>query len=168
MSILGRIRDRQNVRADVPGAVVDVEVATGQAGDVRVADDVAARDRAAADAMRVLVDRWDVIRRLRAVAEEMPALHAAPAEVGCTPPPHVDRAVVDLLPDVLADVADREGTRQAVEREAPRVTQAVRPDLGPPRRLTDEWVVRRHRVRIRPVLPGIDADDLATQILKVL
>ncbi len=65
--IVGRVGDPGHVRADVSNAVVGVEVAAVQAGDVRVTDDVAARDRAT-KAVRVLEDRWDVVCRLRTIA----------------------------------------------------------------------------------------------------
>ena len=42
-------------------------------------------------------------------------------------PPSAALDVVDLLPGVLADVADPEVAVGAVEREAPRVAQAVAP-----------------------------------------
>jgi hypothetical protein len=65
--------------------------------------------------------------------------------------------VVHLLHRVLADVADREVTAGAVEREAPRVAQAIGPDL------VAERVVRRDGVRGAGREARIDAQDLAEQ-----
>src|SRR5262249_23374011 len=131
--------------------------------------------------MLVLEHGRRVVRRHRAVAPavvRLPAFHAAPAEVDASPPARADRAIVDLLPLVLADVSENEVARArggarlggvaTVEGEAPRVPDAVSPDLRLPRRLPDERVVRRHRVRVRPALPRVDAQDLAAQVLEVL
>src|SRR5213076_1326652 len=123
-----------------------------QARNLLVPAHVAARDRACADVVVVLVDRRRVVRRLRTVpVVKMPSFRAAPAEVDAPPPPRVDRAVVDLLPRALTHVAKCEVPGHAVEREAPRVADTVRPDLWLPGRLADERVVRGHRVRVRPV-----------------
>src|ERR1051325_9198604 len=68
---------------------------------------------------------------------------------------------VDFFVDVLADVADPEVAGLAVEGEAPRVAQAVRPDL--PAR--GEGVARGDGIR-RPV--DVDAEDLAEELVEVL
>ena len=74
----------------------------------------------------------------------MPALVAVPAEVGAT---GALAQVVDLLPRVLADVADVEIAGRAVEGEAPRVAQAVGDELPPRLRGVD---VQPHDLRERP------------------
>ena len=66
------------------------------------------------------------------------ALVAVPAEVHEPRPAALQ--VVDLLPRVLADVADVEVARRAVEREPPRVAQAV----------GDELPTRLRRLRVQP------------------
>ena len=53
------------------------------------------------------------------------------------------RRVVDLLEVALPDVTDPDVVRLAVEREPPRVAQAVHPDLAPPTGLARERVVAR-------------------------
>ena len=63
------------------------------------------------------------VRALEPVPPEVDALARVAAAVAPQP--------VDLLPLVLADVADPEVAGVAVEREPPRVAQPVRPDLGP-------------------------------------
>src|SRR5262245_50740709 len=115
--------------------------------------------------MRIFENRWDDerVRRIAvrtAGAVHVTALEAAPAEVDGTPPPGIDRAVVDLLPGILADVADVQRAGHPVEREAPGVAQPIRPDLRPRGRLADERVVGRHCVRVRPALARIDPDEL--------
>ena len=58
--------------------------------------------------------------------EAVRALHPVPAEVQAALAGARD---VDLLPRALADVADPQVARLAIERQAPRVAQAVVPDL---------------------------------------
>ena len=70
---------------------------------------------------------------------------------------------VDLLDLVLADVADDEVAVGAVEREAPRVAQAVGVDLAARARAPDERVRRRDRVRPPARRLRVDAQDLAQQ-----
>ena len=86
----------------------------------------------------------------------MAALPAAPAVIAA---PHDH---VDLLAHALADVAGEQGARVAVEREAPRVAQPVRPH----RRA--ERVVGRHGVGLPGALARVDAQDLAEQRAEVL
>src|SRR6185295_268842 len=52
---------------------------------------------------------------------------------------------VELLPCVLSDVGDDQATLW-IERVAPRVAQAVRPDLGQEARLVHERIVVRYAV----------------------
>ena len=83
--------------------------------------------------------------------EDVAPLADAPAVVG----PLLDQ--VDLLPEVLAVVADPELARLAVVAQPPGVAQAVGPDLGPGAGAVDERVVLGH-----PVVPArvgvIDVD----------
>jgi hypothetical protein len=167
-AVVRRVRNPEHVRPDLAGAVVGVDVPAEQALNLLVTAHVAARDRARADVVVVLVDRRGVVRRLGAVPVQVPRLHAAPAEVDASSPPDVDRPVVDLLPDVLPHIAEREVPFRTIEREAPGVADAEGPDLRLPRRLAYERVVGRHRVRVHPVLARVDAQDLAAQVLEVL
>jgi hypothetical protein len=161
----------QDVRVQRLSAIVAVDVPPEEGLHLLVPDDVAARDRAAAGVRELKNGRDDervgriAVRISRAV--HVTALEAAPPEVDRSPPPRIDRAVIDLLPSVLADIADVQCSGHTVEREAPRIAKAVRPDLGLPRRLTDERVVRRHRIRVCAVLTRIDPDELSAQVLEV-
>jgi len=75
--------------------------------------------------------------------------------------------VVDLLELVLTDVADPEVAGRAVEREAPRVAQAVRPDRRIGVGSVDERVVGRDRVARRSRRGvGREAQDLAQRRLE--
>ena len=72
---------------------------------------------------------------------------------------------VDLLEQVLSDVAEEQPSVLAIEREAIRVAEAVRIDLVLAGR-ADERVVRRDRVRRAAV--HVDAQDRAKQREDVL
>ena len=119
----------RHLELDVPErgrAVVAVDVAAEQRGERWIANDVAARDRAAAR-VRILMNRVREDRRRLGrterllLIEVMPAFAAAPAVVRAPAIARRARAEVDLLPDVLADVADGQVTRLAVEREPPGI-----------------------------------------------
>src|SRR5262249_6867202 len=94
------------------------------------------------------------------------ALEPVPAVVLAAGRP--TRLPVDLLPRALADVGDPEVARRRVEREPPRVAQAVRPDLGPGARAGDEGGVPREAVRPAAVARRREARDLAEQALQRL
>src|SRR6202007_247030 len=111
-----------------------------EAGDGAVAHDIAAGDRAPAVAV-ALGDNGELRAGGGLVEVAPPALPGAPAEVRAA-----RRALareVDLLDRVLPDVADDEVVGDAVEREAPRVAQAVGIDLGQRAGAVDEGVARR-------------------------
>ncbi|KXJ04804.1 hypothetical protein AC249_AIPGENE5364, partial [Exaiptasia diaphana] len=74
---------------------------------------------------------------------------------------------IDLFTGVLADVGDVEITGQAVEGEAPGLTQAQGPDLGRRLALAAERVVSRNAVvgRGRNVLIHIDAQHFALETI---
>src|SRR4051795_13732756 len=98
---------------DVSGAEVGVDVATVEQAEVGVVDDVGADDRAVALGGMVVHLDWEdrsavVGIRVRATAhfEAGVPLTRRPAEVGALGA--LARDVVDLLPGVLPDVADRE------------------------------------------------------------
>jgi hypothetical protein len=149
--IVQRLGNREHVRVDEAVAVVGVDVPAEQARYLLVADDIATRDRATvvrSARMRVLPDRLDGIRRLVAGRVWVTSLAAMPAEVDTPARTDADRLVVDLLVLVLTDVADVQFPADAIEREAPRVSKAERPDLWLRWRLTDERVVRGHGVRV--------------------
>jgi hypothetical protein len=89
------------------------------------------------------------------------------------PPPAVVLAAraaggleVDLLPRVLPDVTDEEIACEAVEAEAPRIAQAVRPDLGPGAGHPKEGVGGGNPVGCRPV--DVDAENLAKEAPQIL
>src|SRR5207249_3155917 len=84
------------------------------------------------------------------------SLGVGPAVVAA---PH---AAIDLLPGVLADVADVEQAGARVEGEAPGVAQAIAPDLGADAGLSDERVVAGDRA-VR-----VDAQDLTGEVAEVL
>ena len=90
----------------------------------------------------------------------MVALHAVPAVVRARA--LARRHEVDLLVEVLADVGDPEIARRPVEREPPRVAQAVRPDLGPAAARARTGC-RRDRVRRGQGRVRVDAQHLAEQ-----
>ena len=135
--------------------------------------DVAAdHSGAASRIMRVLGHRQDAhLRavRIHAVREAVGALEELPAVVEAALA--AGRLEVDLLPEVLADVADPEIAGLAVERELPWVADAERPDfrlgirvisrevvLGQPEEIQDviagdERVVRGDRVALADRLP---------------
>jgi hypothetical protein len=164
-----RVGDLEHVRPDVRVAVVAVDVATEEARDFLVADDIAAGDRAASRAVRVLQDRHDGIQRRRVTRRvDVTALVAVPAEVDASAPADVDRLIVELLVLVLADVPNVQRVGHPVEREPPRVAKPVRPDLRKRTCLSGERVVRRNRVRVRPRLARIDAQKLSEKDVEAL
>src|SRR5439155_24000036 len=72
---------------------------------------------------------------------------------------------VHLLPSVLADIRDVEQPAGRVERIAPRVAQAQRPDLRSPTSVL-ERIARGNRIRVTAVY--IDPQQLAEQRIGVL
>src|SRR6266545_2092996 len=144
---------------DPAGAVVAVQVGATQAGDAPAPVDAAADHRAGAALAAVLDHRVDRARGALAL-EVVPALAPVPAVVAAARP---GRLVVDLLPGVLADVADPQVAGGGIEGEAPRVAQPVRPDLRAGAAAADERVVGRHAVGAAAGGPRVDAEDLAEQ-----
>ena len=126
---------------DVAGGPVAVDVGPDQVGQVRAAVDPAAGERAGL-AVGVLGGRRRdrVGARLALGVEDVAPLDEAPAVIG----PLLDQ--VDLLPEVLAVLADPELARLAVVAEPPGVAQAIGPELGPGAGAIDEGVVLGHRV----------------------
>ena len=154
-------RGLDHAAAEVAEHVAPVEV------EPRVAHDHAARDRAVAVAVRADDHRRDVAGRRLAGRVARAALERPPAEVRAAPA--AARHEVDLLVLVLADVADREVARAAVEREAPRVAQAVRVDLAARPGAADERVRRPESSRrarppargsMRRILPSSEPEVL--------
>ena len=94
-------------------------------------------------------------------AERVQALAPVPAVVAAL----LDE--VDLLVQVLADVAGPELAGLAVERHPPDVAQAIGLDLRPRVLRADERVVLRDGVVLAVVLViDVDAQDLAEQRLR--
>src|SRR5262245_2151961 len=116
--------------------------------------------------MGVLPDRLDQPGG-RAVEEWLVAVRALlerpPEVVAATDGP---RQEVDLLPLRLADVAEPEVARLAIEAPAPRIADAELPDLFAPAGAVDVGIVARDRVRRSRV--DVDAQDLAEQRCAVL
>ena len=158
-------RPRLGGDADAARAVVAVHVLADEGGDGGSAIPVAAHDRAVARAVVHLEDGQHAVRRQaaggRLVAEA--ALHVVPAVVE---PAHAGRLEVDLLARALSDVADEHVAGRAVEREAPRVPQAVGPDL--PARARDAHERVGGRDRVRPGRVDVEAELLAEHLGQVL
>jgi hypothetical protein len=134
---------------------VGVDVRALERRDLAAAVDVAAGDRLAV-AVGVLVDGLFEGRRAAAAAQVVHRFATVPSVVEAA----ADDA--DLLPEVLSDVARPELAAGAVEREAPHVAQAVRPDLRHRALLVDERVVGGDRVRAAAGgLVDVDTQDLA-------
>ena len=92
------------------------------------------------------------------------ALELPPAVVRGSAGVRSQRAV-DLLVAILADVADPQVAGLAIEREAPRVAQAERPDEVVTRH-ADVGIRGRDRVRLPRV--DVDPEDLAQQRTEAL
>ena len=75
---------------------------------------------------------------------------------------------VDLLPVGLTDVADPKIAGGSVERVAPRVSEAVRPDLGARAGPVVKRVVGRHAVGVVARRTRIDPEHLPKQGAEVL
>ena len=81
------------------------------------------------------------------VVEPVGAFERAPSVVHPPAGTAAGKRDIDLLPFALADVANPQVTGHAVERVAPRVAQADRPDLGSGIVDADVWVVGGHGIR---------------------
>jgi len=92
------------------------------------------------------------------------ALHAPPAVVLAAEARR--RLEVHLFASALADVGDEQITGLSVEAEAPRVAQAVGPDLRHGALRRAKRIRRRDRVRKRAV--DVQAQDLAEERAEVL
>ena len=149
-----------------PLAEVAEHVAPGQPRQLPVADDDAAGDRAPALAVAARDDGRHVAGRALPRRVARAALERTPAEVGAAALAAAHE--VDLLDLVLADVADRQVARAAVEGEAPGVAQAVAVDLPARAVATHERVVGGDAVRPPAGGGGVDAQDLAEQAAEVL
>src|SRR5438477_2742781 len=117
------------VRCPDPSAtVVAVEVDAGERRPARAAVAVAAGDGAAVR-VRVLGAREDAARRARRIGRKaMAPLHGRPAEVRAAR--RRERQRVDLLPRILADVAEEQLAGGAIEAEAPWIAESEGPDLA--------------------------------------
>src|SRR5262249_14590627 len=116
-------------RPDLPGAVIGIDVRAAQGVQRGTAVHVAAGDRAAPATVVVLRDREHQTPHVTGVGiEAVQALHDAPAVVLAAAAR--SRLAIDLLVQVLADVADIQVARRAVEAPTPGVAQAQRPDLA--------------------------------------
>ena len=153
----------------LPGAVVGEHVvaddlSAADPGEPWIADHVAAVD-GAAGMVRIGQRGEDRGAAREAPPERGESLEGRPAEVRASR--LGDRQVVDLLVAVVADIADCDRLRPPVEGEAPRVPQAVGPDLVPSGP-ADERVVGRDRVGRGAVRRRVDSQQLAEQEIEVL
>src|SRR5439155_11762038 len=89
---------------------------------------IASRDGAAPARVRVLRHRLDVARQPHPRSVHVRRLEDRPAVVLATLARR--RAEVDLLPRVLADVADVQVARGTVKTESPRIAYSICPDLS--------------------------------------
>ncbi len=164
----GQPRDE---RADRSHALVGEQVAAVEVAEAGVADHVAARDRAVSRVVAVVEDRIGERAGARALRcgrrEGDQALATVPAEV--QPPARGGAAhEVDLLSRVLTDVADQQRSGDPVEAEAPRIAEAVAPDLICAC-AARERVAGRDRVGgSGAARVGVDPQQLAEQRLPVL
>src|SRR4051794_14014498 len=76
---------------------------------------------------------------------------------------------IDLLPQILAVVADPDMTRSGIDRQPPGISQAVSPGLWHDAFVTDEGIIWRHAVvfAIRRMI-DIDPQDFAREPCQVL
>ena len=123
---------------DATGTVIGEDVASEQPGRGYAAVDEATDDGTAARrhgdaAVSVDVHRWRRATRVAVVCRVVAdvALEDAPAEVAApsTDLPVNARRAIDLLPTVVADIADPQVVADRVDAPAPRIAQAVGPDL---------------------------------------
>src|SRR6185503_15698264 len=122
---------------------------------------IAAGDRAAPARVRVFSDgrlglhrraQRRVIARAERAFDNPPAIVAAPADN------------VYLFAGALADVCDIQLTCRAVEREAPRIAQAVSVYLVAPCDRAKERIINRRAVRLAAILAVyVNAQNLAEQ-----
>ena len=162
-SLPGRIDRPQVIRAAVAEQVSAVERRVR-----RMTDDDAADDRTT-----LVVTIFGHGRREASLVAAMG--RAVAMEALCPVPPEVEPADtgprdIDLLPRTLADVADPQIARRPDEAEAPRIAQAVEPDLGPGTGRSDERVVRRDGIWRSARRPDVDIDpqDLAEKRVEPL
>src|SRR5690242_19098499 len=97
--------------------------------------------------------------RARVEGDAVGSLERVPAEV--RPARALHALVVDLLPGILADVADDEVARSSVEGEPERVAEAVGEDLPAAAALAGEGVRARDRVALLALAVRIDPQHLA-------
>jgi len=148
-------------------AEIAEDVGAGQLGHPGAPVPVAARDRAVAARVVILEDRegQGPVVAVRRGVEALASLHPAPPVVDA--PRTAGRLEVHLLPAALADVGDEQVPGEAVEAEAPRVTQPEGPDLVP-ERVAGGHVRRRavhvetqelpqERAEVLRIVPGIPA-----------
>src|SRR5206468_1686933 len=145
-------------------AVVAVNVEALHPREARSAIDVAP-DHRTAFFVAVFGDGHGEAFARALLHEAMVAFHLIPAIVlaartGCL-------LEVDLFPGVLPDVADKEVAGRAVEREAPWIAQAVRPDFGADVILTDEGIGLGNGVRGDAGF-HVNAQQLSQQLGRIL
>src|SRR5204863_1425509 len=101
--------------------------------------------------------------------EAVQALHPVPAVVRAGARGVRGAGEIDLLVQILADVADPQVVSRAVEAEAPRVAQPVGPDLAHGALAIDERVAGGNGVGSRSARPAdVDPQELAEQCPEVL
>src|SRR5262245_52854052 len=163
-----RGRPRAAVLARAPddaGAEVAVEVGAGQRGELAAAVAVAAGNRALSGRVVVFEDRVGrhAHRALHGTVEDRRAFLGLPAVIAAG---DAGRLEIHLLARPLADVGDEQVAGLAVERDAPGIAHAERPDLAARARRADERIAGSRRAWRAVDLA--DADDLAEQRAEVL
>ena len=99
----------------------------------------------------------------------MRSLHDVPAEIGTSAEAVLVGRAVHLLVAVLPDVTDPQVSVRPIEREAPRVPHAVRPDLRAIRAAASEGIVVGYQVRSGASSAGhVDPKDLAEERVQAL
>src|SRR6266576_6735688 len=118
----------------------------GQRRDARAAIHVAAGHAARAGRVPVLEYRHRlaglITARRRFIAVR--AFHVVPAVVHTLSQAVARRRDIDFLPGFLTNIGDVEIASRAIEREAPRIAQSVRPDLRAERVVAGDRVTARH------------------------
>src|SRR5262245_26429443 len=142
-----RRRPRAAVLARAPDdadAEVAVEVGSDQRGELGPAIAVAAGDRALSGRVVVFEDRVgrNAQGALDGVVEDRRAFLGLPAVIAAG---DAGRLKIHLFARALADVGDEQVAGLAVERDAPGVAHAERPDLAARAGRVDERVARRRR-----------------------
>src|SRR4029079_17073113 len=136
--------DFRAVVTDAPNAarrMIAVDVRAVKLGERAAVIDHAARHRTGFAVVMLGRRRRQRLRTHRAVGiEDVAPLIDAPAKI-------IGLAnKIDLLPEILAVVADPDVPGLWIARQPPRIAKAISPRFGNDALLSDERIVRRHAV----------------------